>query len=42
MPRVKGGGGVSKETVILHQRESLAGNLVLTTELKMQIGLCKE
>ena len=29
------GGKVSKETVVLCQCESIAGNLVLTTELKM-------
>ena len=27
-------GQVSKETVVLHRWESIAGNLVLTTELK--------
>ena len=29
-----GGGGISKETVVLRLRESVTGNLVLTTELK--------
>ena len=29
-----GGGGISKETVVLRRRESVTGNLVLTTELK--------
>ena len=28
------GGGISKETVVLRRRESVTGNLVLTTELK--------
>ena len=27
---------------MLHQWESITGNLVLTTELEMQIGHCKE
>ena len=29
-----GGGGIFKETVVLRRRESVTGNLVLTTELK--------
>ena len=29
-----GGGGIAKETVVLRRRESITGNLVLTTELK--------
>ena len=28
------GVGISKETVVLRRRESVTGNLVLTTELK--------